>query len=226
MRQLYTVTNRTTNSPPGAPTHGDTYLIGPSPSGGWSGKSGIARYLFGQWFYFPLQAGDRVYDLNERRPLTYSGSALTDEGVSSAQMFTLSFTSSTATGVNTRTTGLNSTTSSSSINGFKVPSGKTLKVLQALASIESGTTDGTYTVDLLLYNLTDSSMLVIGTLTVVVSGGTSQIMEYSNLTGTIDSPLQSLATGKRFVIGWINKNTSPGALTGNLKNMSLVCAFV
>lgn len=57
------VINATTNTPPGSPTEGDTYLISSSPTGAWSGKAGyITVYFGGQWKFFAKTAGMTIWD--------------------------------------------------------------------------------------------------------------------------------------------------------------------
>jgi hypothetical protein len=46
------VISRTTSSPPGSPDEGDTYVVGASATGAWSGKDGkFACWLSGAWSY-------------------------------------------------------------------------------------------------------------------------------------------------------------------------------
>lgn len=42
-----------TNTPPGSPADGDTYIIGTSPTGVWSGKASKIATYYGGWIYLP-----------------------------------------------------------------------------------------------------------------------------------------------------------------------------
>ena len=42
------------NTPPGSPNNGDSYLIGPAPTGAWAGHdNAITSYINGQWYFVP-----------------------------------------------------------------------------------------------------------------------------------------------------------------------------
>lgn len=71
------VINATTNSPPGSPAVGDAYVIGPSPTGAWAGKSlqVALRETSSSWGYYTPTAGDEIYNIATGEVLTYSGSA-------------------------------------------------------------------------------------------------------------------------------------------------------
>lgn len=51
------------SSPPGSSTRGDTYLVGVSPTGAWTGQAGnIAVYLSdSNWFFIPSREGMVIY---------------------------------------------------------------------------------------------------------------------------------------------------------------------
>ena len=55
------VVNQTTNAPPGSPADGDSYIIGGSPTGAWSGKARqIAIYEVSAWAYYVPVEGDHA----------------------------------------------------------------------------------------------------------------------------------------------------------------------
>lgn len=48
-----------TNTPPGSPTNGDTYLLGAAPTGAWSGNANkLATYAFGRWWFDTVARGE------------------------------------------------------------------------------------------------------------------------------------------------------------------------
>lgn len=70
------IENQTTNSPPGSPSSGNAYIVGPSPTGAWAGKSGnVAIYIGGAWDYYVPVAGDTVYDKSAKNNYVYSGTS-------------------------------------------------------------------------------------------------------------------------------------------------------
>lgn len=55
-----------TNTPPGSPAEGDTYIVGGSPTGAWAGHDGeIATLIGGGWTFTVPAAGWLVYDHDE-----------------------------------------------------------------------------------------------------------------------------------------------------------------
>lgn len=55
------VINMTTNTPPGSPTEGDSYVVGSSPTGAWAGKAKcVATYTSGGWLFIPDRDSDGV----------------------------------------------------------------------------------------------------------------------------------------------------------------------
>ncbi len=45
-----------------APSEGDTYIVGSSPSGAWDGYQGyVADYQNGAWSFYELQVGNQIY---------------------------------------------------------------------------------------------------------------------------------------------------------------------
>lgn len=70
------VENATTNTPPGSPSAGDSYIVGPSPTGDWAGHAAkLARYEDSAWAIRTPVAGWVVYDKNLQGLYQYSGSA-------------------------------------------------------------------------------------------------------------------------------------------------------
>lgn len=68
------VNTTATNTPPGSPANGDAYLLGGSPTGAWSGKSGIAVYSSHSlgWHYFTPQDGQEFYDRDAKERVVWS----------------------------------------------------------------------------------------------------------------------------------------------------------
>lgn len=51
------------NTPPGSPTEGDVYGVGPSPTGAWTGHSGkLAVRAAGAWAFLSAPTGFSIYD--------------------------------------------------------------------------------------------------------------------------------------------------------------------
>lgn len=79
------------STPPGSPVNGDTYIVGASPTGAWTGQANNIAYwavdaqdgpsitpniATGAWeFYTPLQPGWQVYDLNTAALYRFNGTA-------------------------------------------------------------------------------------------------------------------------------------------------------
>jgi hypothetical protein len=59
------VKSRSTSTPPGGPSAGDTFVVGPSPTGAWSGKAGkLATYTDGTWSFVTPHDGWLVWVLD------------------------------------------------------------------------------------------------------------------------------------------------------------------
>lgn len=74
-RTHYVVENQTTNTPP-SPAAGVAYIIGSSPTGAWSGKSGqiaIRDKLATGWIYVAPTKGLTAYDKTNNLSYVYSG---------------------------------------------------------------------------------------------------------------------------------------------------------
>lgn len=127
---------------------------------------------------------------------------------------TFCFNASTATAVNAETSGVGNT--STSVAAPVVPSGKTFKILGFFSQIETGTTNGSYDLEAIVRNVTDSADVVLASANSVVAGGVANNVDLNGV-GTPASPLGTVAAGKRFKVGWRNKNTSVAALSGTQK---------
>lgn len=75
-RSHWAVVNQTTNAPPGSPSDGVAYIIGPSPTGDWSGHAAkIAQAINNTWIISTPQEGWVAYDQSGNAEYVYSGSA-------------------------------------------------------------------------------------------------------------------------------------------------------
>ncbi len=102
------VVNQTTNAPPGSPTTGVTYIIGPSPTGAWSGLAGkLAICEDGATFtvYTP-RTGERAYDQALGKEVLFNGTSW-DAGADAFVLIQSQVASASAT--IDFTTGLNDT---------------------------------------------------------------------------------------------------------------------
>ncbi|MBI1274221.1 MAG: DUF2793 domain-containing protein [Alphaproteobacteria bacterium] len=66
--------DRDLNAPPGSPAQGDCYVIGPSPSGAWSGSAGALAGYYSGWRIKTPSAGWRAWLRDEGRLAYYTGS--------------------------------------------------------------------------------------------------------------------------------------------------------
>ncbi|MGB4101334.1 MAG: DUF2793 domain-containing protein [Alphaproteobacteria bacterium] len=69
------VLDRTLNAPPGSPATGDTYIIGASPTGAWSGFAGRVAAWYSGWRVKSPGAGWAAWARAENRLLYYTGTA-------------------------------------------------------------------------------------------------------------------------------------------------------
>jgi hypothetical protein len=69
------VINMTTNAPPGSPAEGDSYIIGPSPSGAWSGHAGKIASWYSGWRIKTPKEGFRAWIQNLDRELVFNGTS-------------------------------------------------------------------------------------------------------------------------------------------------------
>lgn len=71
------VENQTTTAPPGSPTVGTAYIIGPSATGGWSGLDGKIAIceVAGSFVIYTPTNGWEAYDKAKNNSVTFNGSA-------------------------------------------------------------------------------------------------------------------------------------------------------
>ena len=68
------VLSRTINIPPASPSEGDRYIIGPAPTGIWSGLAGrVAIFIGTAWQFFTPQDGWQAFDIAAGEYLLYQG---------------------------------------------------------------------------------------------------------------------------------------------------------
>lgn len=73
------VVSRSLSAPPAMPAAGECHLVGPAPSGLWSGQAGkIAQHEGGGWVFIAPQAGWRAHVLDEGVTLIHDGTQWTD----------------------------------------------------------------------------------------------------------------------------------------------------
>jgi len=70
-----TAIDHTISTPPSSPSTGDTYIIGSSPTGAWSGFANAVTGYYAGWSIKPPQTGWIVWTKNDNRLLYYNGSA-------------------------------------------------------------------------------------------------------------------------------------------------------
>lgn len=76
------------SAPPGSPTDGDRYIVGPSATGAWSGKTDyIARYVAAttSWFFYAPKAGFSAWSVAQLTKYTYTGAGWVSAGSINAQ---------------------------------------------------------------------------------------------------------------------------------------------
>lgn len=69
------VADRDVNAPPGSPASGDTYVIGPSPTGAWAGQAGKVAGYYAGWRIKAPEEGWVAWVRDEDRLIYHSGSA-------------------------------------------------------------------------------------------------------------------------------------------------------
>lgn len=75
-RTHWVIINQTTNTPPVSPATGDTYIVGGSPTGAWSGHTGkIAQWSGAAWLILTPAEGWTAEDQAQDTAYRYSGSA-------------------------------------------------------------------------------------------------------------------------------------------------------
>ena len=61
------------DTPPGAPTEGDRYVIGSTPTGAWTGQAGkVTGYVDAAWRFFAPQRGWLAWNNDDLRLYVYS----------------------------------------------------------------------------------------------------------------------------------------------------------
>lgn len=65
--------SRTTSAPPGSPMNGDVYIIGPSPTGVWSGLAGSISYYDAGWKFITPHEGMSLWVNDEDVIYIYDG---------------------------------------------------------------------------------------------------------------------------------------------------------
>lgn len=84
------VKGRRANTPPGSPVQGDTYLVGPAPTGAWADKAGqITLWSGATWVFAVPREGWACYVEDERVGLVYRANAW---GVAFTKPATLHYT--------------------------------------------------------------------------------------------------------------------------------------
>lgn len=88
----FIVENQTTNTPPGSPTAGLSYIAGSSPTGAWTTPGYIYRYEAGAWREYAPRTGWKAYDKDQSLELIWNGSAWVSAagGFANQQSFTTS----------------------------------------------------------------------------------------------------------------------------------------
>lgn len=75
---FFRIENQTTNTPPASPSVGDSYVVGPAPTGVWALKSGqiaVCESVTGTWGYYVPTNGYLAYDKALSVLFKYDGSA-------------------------------------------------------------------------------------------------------------------------------------------------------
>lgn len=141
------------------------------------------------------------------------------DGGSEPERFSLEFILTNATAANANAQGAISSSSQSA--SLEVPTGKILTVLSAQGTFTSGASAGTTTVDVIVRNITDTSNVVVAT------GSTSSTNTrfHAQAEGSRTAPLGTLAAGKVYLIGWLNRASSPGALNNTVHHVQLTCIY-
>ena len=76
------VIDKDLTAPPGSPSEGDRYIVGPSATGAWSGHDDdIAEYVDSAWEFYAPAEGWRVDVKDENKQYRYSGAAWGATGV-------------------------------------------------------------------------------------------------------------------------------------------------
>lgn len=136
---------------------------------------------------------------------------------------TVTYSGTGTTGANSEATGFQ--TSASTTCRLKVPTGYTLYVIAASGAIESGTTNGDYTLSVCIREHTTPLTTDLASQVVTVAGGVAQIATPSAF-GSLASPLATISAGKNFSVGWHNVNGVSGALSASQKFIAVTFVLV
>ena len=64
------------STPPGAPSDGDTYIVGSSPTGAWAGNADAIAYFYnGEWYLYPAKDGWVCFVQDEAKFYAYNSGA-------------------------------------------------------------------------------------------------------------------------------------------------------
>lgn len=78
-----TVIDRDLNTPPVSVTDGDTYIVGPSPTGAWTGQANKVVVVFnGSWVFFTPKVGWKAFIVDENIDSFWNGTSWTTVTVS------------------------------------------------------------------------------------------------------------------------------------------------
>jgi Protein of unknown function (DUF2793) len=72
-----TAIDHTLSTPPASPNTGDTYIIGPSPTGAWTGFANAITGYYAGWSIKPPLTGWTAWTKNDNRLLYYNGTTWT-----------------------------------------------------------------------------------------------------------------------------------------------------
>jgi len=73
------------DTPPGSPSPGAAWIVGPAPTGGWSGAAhALALWTGGGWRFLPPTLGMTVWNAATGRPARWDGSAWLDGEIAAA----------------------------------------------------------------------------------------------------------------------------------------------
>lgn len=76
------VLDRDLNAPPGSPSEGQTYIVGPAPTGAWTGRANqVAAYVNSAWKYYVPATGWAAWIVDEAAAATWTGSSWDITGV-------------------------------------------------------------------------------------------------------------------------------------------------
>ncbi|NMW32823.1 DUF2793 domain-containing protein [Altererythrobacter sp. RZ02] len=83
---LHPVIGGILSAPPAQADDGDTWLVGPAPTGEWAGQDdSLAVYHAGTWQFIPPRFGLRVFDAGSNQPMHYTTSWTTAQAPQAPQ---------------------------------------------------------------------------------------------------------------------------------------------